>query len=437
MENGLKKSFGLAIIIWLFCSCTTIDYNDNDLSLDAAIEKSVEQIAVNISAEATIAVVYFESESEKFSAYIMEELAGTFDDNNFKIVDRSLLEYIRREMNYQLSGEVSDENIKSIGHQIGAQFIITGQLVKSGNRYRFRLNAINVESSVREICRFNVRNDREFKNLFASINSSKNISYIASYGEDELNLITRSNNLNEIIDIDNLSAMYLATIAENENQLLKERSNNELILETGKNYICYAEYFIEIPGRMIPRDQHGKEISEMERAKDFYLKGLAILEKAKDVDNDVRFLYWKSYGVYHAYALDPFDFFLGARIPECFVMVNNAYRINPDWEDGKLDELLFDMNTSLPQGLGGDSTKAYQYFSNSIGKSKGLRIKPFVLNARNVTIPKQDNISFREMLNKALSINPFLDSKYEVENRIYQNLAQYLLDNIACYFIDY
>jgi TolB-like protein len=401
MKNGLKKLLDLSTIIWLFCSCTTIDYNDNDLSLDAAIEQSMEQIAVNIPAEATIAVVYFESESEKFSAYIMEELVGAFNDNNFIIVDRALLEHIRREVNYQLSGEVSDENIKSIGRQIGAQFIITGQLIKSGNRYRFRLNAIDVESSVREIVRFNVRNDREFKILFASINDSKNISHIANYGENKLDSITHPNNLNKIIDINDLSVIHLAAIAEKENQLLKDPSNNELIIETGKNYICYAEYFIQIPGEMIGPDQYEKRRSEMERAKDFYLKGLAILERAKHVDNDVRFLYWKSYAIYKAFALDPFDFSLGSRIPGCFPMVNNAYRVNPNWEDGKLDELLLDMNASIPQGWGDDKTKTYQYFSNSIGKSKGLRIKPFVLNAQAIAIPAQDIILFKEMLNKA------------------------------------
>jgi hypothetical protein len=50
-------------------------------------------------------------------------------------------------MDFQLSGEVSDETAQSIGKKLGAQTIMSGSITAIGNTYRLRIRAISVETA--------------------------------------------------------------------------------------------------------------------------------------------------------------------------------------------------------------------------------------------------------------------------------------------------
>jgi hypothetical protein len=63
------------------------------------------------------------------------------------VVDRQQIAEIRNELYFQSSGEVSDETTQSIGNMVGAQTIISGNIVPIGNFYRLGIRAINVESA--------------------------------------------------------------------------------------------------------------------------------------------------------------------------------------------------------------------------------------------------------------------------------------------------
>jgi TolB-like protein len=66
------------------------------------------------------------------------------------VVDRRELDLIRQEERFQMSGEVSDESMQSIGKKLGAQIIVSGSLNAMGGAYRFRMRALNVETAVVE-----------------------------------------------------------------------------------------------------------------------------------------------------------------------------------------------------------------------------------------------------------------------------------------------
>jgi tetratricopeptide (TPR) repeat protein len=61
--------------------------------------------------------------------------------------------------------------------------VITGQLVKAGNRYRYRLSGINVETAVQESStRLDVRDDRVFQSLLADVRRAPVVTASAGYG---------------------------------------------------------------------------------------------------------------------------------------------------------------------------------------------------------------------------------------------------------------
>jgi TolB-like protein len=142
------RKYKLLPLMLLF-ACTGL-FAQN-VSLDQAVQSSAQAIETRLPKGAKAAVLTFTSASQAFSDYIIDEIATVLSaSRNLQVIDRQHTDAIRREFNIQLSGDVSDAEVKRVGQQLGAQFVITGSLVDIGNAYRFRLAAINIETAVRE-----------------------------------------------------------------------------------------------------------------------------------------------------------------------------------------------------------------------------------------------------------------------------------------------
>ena len=164
------------------CATTTTG-GVGEPSLDEAIERSAAAIASKLPQGTRVAIVAFESPHGNLSAYIMDELAGALVDGSLEVANRNNLEYVYKELGFQMSGEVDDESAQSIGKFLGARYVITGQLVNTGGRYRYRLNGINVATAIHESStRLDVRNDRRFQDLFAALQKAAPAVRTASYG---------------------------------------------------------------------------------------------------------------------------------------------------------------------------------------------------------------------------------------------------------------
>ena len=147
----MNKLFGFFVLIGVlfFNSCATT--GRNSIGLDDAIINATNSIKENLPHGTKVAVVNFTSPSVHLSEYIIEELTlALAGSRNLVVVDRRELELLRNELNFQLSGEVDDNDISSIGRMLGAQYIITGSIADAGTSYRFRVSAVNVESAARE-----------------------------------------------------------------------------------------------------------------------------------------------------------------------------------------------------------------------------------------------------------------------------------------------
>jgi TolB-like protein len=105
-------------------------------------------IARQLSEGEKVAVVNISAPSERLSDYVIEELAVQIaNDGKLSVVDRRNLQVLQSEMNFQMSGEVSDETALSVGKKVGAAKIISGSITRVGSVYRFRLQTIDVETA--------------------------------------------------------------------------------------------------------------------------------------------------------------------------------------------------------------------------------------------------------------------------------------------------
>ena len=143
-------------------------------TLDKAINDAMDYFIGRLEPGTKVAVLNF-SAYPTVSKYAIEELE-TFlvNDGNLTFVDRSELELLRAEMQFQLSGEVSDESAQALGKKLGAQTIISGSLSPLGTLWRMRIRALEVETAkVQGVKTYTIRKDKKLSVLLPKTTGEK------------------------------------------------------------------------------------------------------------------------------------------------------------------------------------------------------------------------------------------------------------------------
>ncbi|MDR1218017.1 MAG: CsgG/HfaB family protein [Treponema sp.] len=111
------------------------------------MNNAAEIIMNSLQKNSRMAIVNVSSSDRDLSEFVAGELEYILVTNRFMIVDRSELDRIRREQNFQLSGDVDDGTIVSIGKFAGADVVITGAITGTGETRRLRLRALNTQTA--------------------------------------------------------------------------------------------------------------------------------------------------------------------------------------------------------------------------------------------------------------------------------------------------
>ncbi|MCL2043319.1 MAG: tetratricopeptide repeat protein [Treponema sp.] len=173
------------VMLFSFSSATRPEVSDG-ISLMDAIAESAERISSDLPAGSRVAIVAFESENDNLSDYIMEELTGELFDRGIEVADRQNLDFVFRELNFQMSGDVSDESAQRIGRFLAAELVITGQLIDLDSVLRLRTNAIHVETALRSsVARYDVRSDNATRRMITALANQQTTVRTARYGVSE------------------------------------------------------------------------------------------------------------------------------------------------------------------------------------------------------------------------------------------------------------
>lgn len=246
-------------------------------------------------------------------------------------------------------------------------------------------------------------------------------------------------------------------ISSDEKKLAKNPDDAVRRLETGSYYVMYANAFVEGPARMLPPEDYEKRDRELLRAKENYLKGALIIGEGLEKKftgfssafdsgkieryiknfskDDVPSLYWFVAGTLAAYSIDPLDLDLGFKLPMLNQLITRAYALDPDFNNGALDDFFILFYGSLPPALGGDKAKAKKHFAFALEKTGGNAASPFVSYVESIVVPEQDFKTFNEYLQRALNVD-FSKMKTDEEklaNKIAQKKARFFLDNSERY----
>jgi predicted anti-sigma-YlaC factor YlaD len=230
-----------------------------------------------------------------------------------------------------------------------------------------------------------------------------------------------------------------------------------LMLTTGSLFVMYANAFVQGPAEMLPRNEWEAREAALMRSKQLYLRGYGMLYDAlekkfpgfkqasvekgtmqslliKCKKEDVSLLYWAVAGGLSAYSIDILDYELSSHIQEWSAMIHRAYELDPNYSGAALDEFFILFYSSLPELLGGNLELAEYHYKLALEKTGGNSAGTYVSYAQSVCIPAQDYDTFKDCLEKALAINPDLNTSMRLVNIITQQKARWLLDNAWTFF---
>ena len=132
------------ILIGAFLCITQVFAKD----LRDALKEAAKQFSSSLEERSVVAIIGIYSESSDLSDFMLDELtAQLIKCRMLTIADRVNLEAIKKEMSFQLSGEVGDESIQQLGAKIGAETVIQGVLKEYGGIYNLTIRALNVTTA--------------------------------------------------------------------------------------------------------------------------------------------------------------------------------------------------------------------------------------------------------------------------------------------------
>ena len=248
------------------------------------------------------------------------------------------------------------------------------------------------------------------------------------------------------------------TLKTYESLLAQDPRNAKLALATGSAFASYAYAFVQIPSDELPADQVDRQQAGHQRAKLLFLRARRYVLQGLDAlrpgfsaaldgqgadaalrlvrRDDIDYLYWTAAAWLGAFSADPYDFSLIVTVPRAVALLQQVLAWDPAYGAGGGQQILISFYGTAPADLGGSEEKARQSFERAVTYSKGLKAGPYIALATAVSVKRQDAAEFKDLLGKALAVDPSAAPADRLQNTIDQRRARWLLDNVDQFFLD-
>ena len=256
-----------------------------------------------------------------------------------------------------------------------------------------------------------------------------------------------------------LIAQALPLVLKLQEALLEEDpANRNLWLATASGYVSYANAFLQTPATMLPSSEYLQKEATLARAKNLYirgrdmaLQGLAISDSRflqdprsdefaaalRDAgDDDVPLLYWAAAGWLGALSADPFDMSLNLSRNLGAAIMERAYALDPEYDDGAIHEFFIAYHAAQPDDPVAGRERARFHYREAIRLSRGRNSSPYVSLGEAVKIAEQDLDGFVLLMEAALQVDPEQAPHLRLVNTIRQRQARWYLDNLERFFLD-
>ena len=151
---------------------------------------------------------------------------------------------------------------------------------------------------------------------------------------------------------------------------------------------------------------------------------------------DVPLLYWTAAAHGLAISASKDDPEMIAQLPVVETFVRRAMELDEGWNEGALPEFLITIEASRNGvKIVERQARIAGYYKRALQLSGGQRASLFVSYAENSSMPAQNRTRFREMLERALLIDPEQHPEMRLANTLAQRRARWLLGRIDDLFL--
>ena len=158
-------SFSVLGLVILLAGCASFSGGDEFSNIDSLVEDAAWQIVevlwysyedLDTAPMKTLAVYYFleGDQVSPLSDTLIEGLtteianAVSYEGVQVRVVSRTILDQILKELAFQSSDLVDPQTQRSVGKQLGADIVVTGVIGPSEQGKKFNLQLIEVETGV-------------------------------------------------------------------------------------------------------------------------------------------------------------------------------------------------------------------------------------------------------------------------------------------------
>ncbi|MDW8130385.1 MAG: TRAP transporter TatT component family protein [Bryobacterales bacterium] len=142
---------------------------------------------------------------------------------------------------------------------------------------------------------------------------------------------------------------------------------------------------------------------------------------------DVPLLYWNAAALGLAISVSRGDAAMLARLPEVEALLARALELDESWQEGSLHEFQLVFAASRPGGPP-DFERIRRHFERARQLSRDERASVFVAYAEAVSVRRQNRREFRELLERALAVDPDRRPQYRLSNLMAQSRARWRME---------
>lgn len=160
------KKIIFTLMFSVICAAASFSQSKG-VTIDNALKQVAEKFSSSLKNKTTVAILGISSSYNELSEYMLGELTTDIVQlRKLQVVTRANLDVIKKEMNFQLSGEVSDETMQQLGAKTGAQTVISGTFKPLGTLYILDIQAFDVTTAtIQDTYRVNVVSDETLELL--------------------------------------------------------------------------------------------------------------------------------------------------------------------------------------------------------------------------------------------------------------------------------
>ena len=147
-------------------------------------------------------------------------------------------------------------------------------------------------------------------------------------------------------------------------------------------------------------------------------------------------LFWAGAGLAGAISVSGGNPALSADLPLAGALARRALELDETWGDGAIHEFLIVFEGGTAGAMGGSEDRAREHFRRAVELTGGRKASPYVALASAVSVPRQDLVEYKRLLERALAVDASAEPRWRLSNTLSQRKARWLLDHAADFFLE-